>query len=235
MDLVSANIGVVEQSLFSRILTKIGIAILAIALFDLLFVNWWILKKSKVSKDEANPASQVVNKADSDTIREITSTPSPTPSTSPTSSSKSTTQSSPIVKTETVIEKQTQTIGQTAQKEIFVPLGQGSTNSSSFADLLGTDVTIDTSKYSAIDSVVFEASIWPEGGNGRAYAQIKNVTDNNPLFESQISNSSASGVVKTSSKIPISTGAKTYRVQAKTDITNFVAHVENARIKITLR
>src|SRR3989344_288666 len=136
MDLVSANIGVVEQSLFSRILTKIGIAILAIALFDLLFVNWWILKKSKVSKDEANPASQVVNKADSDTIREITSTPSPTPSTSPTSSSKSTTQSSPIVKTETVIEKQTQTIVQTAQKEIFVPLGQGSTNSSSFADLL---------------------------------------------------------------------------------------------------
>ena len=224
-----------EQSLFSRILTKIGIAILAIALFDLIFVNWWILKKTKVNSDKANLASQVVNKADADTTREITSTPSPISSPSSTNSSKSASQSSPIVKTETVVEKQTQTIVQTAQKEIFVPLGQGSTNSSPFADLLGTDVTIDTSKYSTIDSVIFEASIWPEGGNGRAYAQIKNVTDNNPLIESQISGSSSSGVVKTSGTIPILPGSKTYRVQAKTDITNFAAHVENARIKITLR
>jgi len=224
-----------EQSLFSRILTKIGIAILAIALFDLLFVNWWILKKSKDNPEAANLASQVVEKDARDMTKEITVSPSPTPSSSPTNSSKSTIQPSPIVKTETIVEKQTQTIVQTAQKEIFVPMGQGSTNSYTFADLNGTDVTIDTSKYSAIDSVIFEASIWPEGGNGRAYAQIKNVTDNNPLIESQITNSSSSGVVKTSGTIPIPTGTKTYRVQAKTDITNFVAHVENARIKITLR
>lgn len=223
-----------EQSLFQRILTKIGIAILVIALFDLLFVNFWILKKSKVNPEAENLASQVIKQDSAETTREITPIPSATPSPSETSS-KSTTQPSPIVETKTVVEKQTQTIIQTAQKEIFVPMGSGSTNSYNFADLNGTDVTIDTSKYSAIESMVFEASIWPEGGNGRAYAQIKNVTDNNPLIESQISNSSASGVVKTSGKMPIPTGTKTYRVQAKTDITNFAAHVENARIKITLR
>lgn len=224
-----------EQSLFQRILTKIGIGILAIALFDLAFVNFWILKKSKVEQEEENLASQVIKQDSAGTTREITPTPLPIPSQSPISPSKSTTQASPIVETKTVVEKQTQTIIQTAQKEIFIPIGSGSTNSYNFADLNGTDVTIDTSKYSAIDSVIFEASIWPEGGNGRAYAQIKNVTDNNPLIESQISNSSASGVVKTSGKMPIPSGTKTYRIQAKTDITNFAAHVENARIKITLR
>ena len=216
-----------EQSLFSRILTKIGIAILAIALFDLLFVNWWILKYQRSNiKDQNKDMTRVVEQ----NLIE----PSPTPQSSPSPIVEPKTETKTI-ETKTVVEKQTQTIIQTAQKEIFVPMGQGSTNSYTFADLNGTDVTIDTSKYSAIDSMIFEASIWPEGGNGRAYAQIKNVTDNNPLIESQITNSSASGVVKTSGKIPIPTGTKTYRVQAKTDITNFAAHVENARIKITLK
>ena len=215
-----------EQSLRSRILAKIGIAILAIALFDLAFVNWWILK------DQRPPAwpSEVGRANVQD--QNIESSPTPQPSSSPLVEPKSETKT---IETKTVVEKQTQTIVQTAQKEIFVPMGQGSTNSSTFADLLGTDVTIDTSKYSAIDSVIFEASIWPEGGNGRAYTQIKNVTDNNPLIESQISSSSSSGVVKTSGKIPISSGQKTYRVQAKTDIVEFAAHVDNARLKITLK
>ena len=43
------------------------------------------------------------------------------------------------------------------------------------------------------------------------------------------------GEVKASGKIPFPSGAKTYRIQAKTDITNFAAHVENARLKITLK
>jgi len=222
-----------EQPLLSRILTKISIAILAVALTDLLFVNYWLIKNENLKGTEPTDEngiqlSQVIeSKPKSSPLSSLSPSPSPTKSSSA--------QPSPIVKTETIVEKQTQTIVQTANREIFVPMGSGSTNSYTFADLSSTDVTIDTSKYSAIDSVVFEASVWPEGGNGRAYAQIKNVTDNNPLFESQISGSTSSGVVKTSGKIPIPTGAKTYRVQAKTDITNFAAHVENARIKITLK
>ena len=228
----SGNIRIMEQSLLSRILTKIGIAILMVALFDLLFVNYWLIKNENIKSNSASDDSVSLSRT-IESKPEPSSLPSPSPSSSPTKSSSA--QPSPIVKTETVIEKQTQTIIQTSSREIFVPMGSGSTNSSTFANLLGTDVTIDTSKYSAIDSVVFEASIWPEGGNGRAYAQITNVTDNNPLIESQISNNTSSGVVKSSGKIPIPTGAKTYRVQAKTDITNFAAHVDNARLKIVLK
>ena len=228
----SGNIRIMEQSLLSRILTKIGIAILMVALFDLLFVNYWLIKNENIKSNSASDDSVSLSRT-IESKPEPSSLPSPSPSSSPTKSSSA--QPSPIVKTETVIEKQTQTIIQTSSREIFVPMGSGSTNSSTFANLLGTDVTIDTSKYSAIDSVVFEASIWPEGGNGRAYAQITNVTDNNPLIESQISNNTSSGVVKSSGKIPIPTGAKTYRVQAKTDITNFAAHVDSARLKIALK
>ena len=59
--------------------------------------------------------------------------------------------------------------------------------------------------------------------------------EKNPLIESQISGTAGTGEVKASGKIPFPSGAKTYRIQAKTDITDFAAHVENARLKITLK
>ena len=127
------------------------------------------------------------------------------------------------------------TVVQTAQKEIFIPIGSGSTTSNSYANLSGVQVTIDWSKYSGVESAVFEANIWAVGGNGRAYAQLVNVTDSNPLNESTINSSSGSGEFKVSGKVPISSGVKTYGVRAKPDIVDFAAHVDNARIKITLK
>ena len=213
----------------SRILGKIGLAILAVALADLFFLNYWIYKNENLN----------VKNGKLDKTREIAQESSPSPlilaSPSLTDEPSLSPPSVAPTETKTVIEKQTQTIVQTAQKEIFVPMGSGSSNSNTFADLFGVEVTIDTSKYGAIDSVVFEASLWVEGGNGQAVARIRNVTDNNPYVESQISNNSGTGTVKTSGKIPFPLGQKTYRVQAKTDITNFAAHVENARLKITLK
>src|SRR3989339_920105 len=136
-----------EQPLLSRILAKIGIAILAVALADLLFVNYWLIKtenlKGEPVSENGIQLSRVIDpKSESSPLSLPSSSPSPTKTSSA--------QPSPIFKTETVIEKQTQTIIQTSQKEIFVPMGSGSTNSHTFFDLSGTDVTIDTSKYSAI-------------------------------------------------------------------------------------
>lgn len=220
----------------SRILGKIGLAILAVALVDLLFLNYWVLNNDRFNNlrevGGKNRNVDVVSTSSAG-ITPVFESPAPSPSTQP--NVKTVETSLPAGKQETVVEKQTQTIVQTAQKEIFVPMGSGLSNSNTFADLFGVEVTIDTSKYSAIDSVVFEASLWVEGGNGQAVARIKNVTDSNPYIESQISNNSSTGTVKTSGKIPFPPGQKTYRVQAKTDITNFAAHVDNARIKITLK
>ena len=219
-----------DESLPSRIFTKLGIAILAVALLDLAFVNWVIIKDQQAQNAPNNTTQESsADKSGGASASSPEASPSPSPSEE--------TQSKEIgaSETETVIQQKTQTIVQTAQKEIFIPMGSGSTTSGTFTDLTGTDVTVDTTKYSQIDSVVFEASIWVTGSNGRAWAQITNVNEKNPLIESQISGISGTGEVKASGKIPFPSGAKTYRIQAKTDITNFAAHVENARLKITLK
>lgn len=213
--------------LFSKIFSKLIIAIVIIALADLIYLNWWVVQRGNLEVGSESVETRVV---------EVIPSPSPEAIESPTASpAQEVPVETKVVEKETIVEKETQTIVQTAQKEIFIPLGSGSTNSNSYADLAGLEVTIDTTKYTAIDSVVFEASIRVEGGNGRAYAQLKNVTDNNPLIESMVSSTSGTSEVKVSGNIPILSGSKKYGVMAKTDITNFAAHVDNARIKITLK
>lgn len=221
----SGNIKSVEQSLLAKILAKLSIAIIVVALADLVYLNWLVLgnKSVRTEKQEASSSPEA-----SDT------SPSPTPSSAEATEGKPA-EETKTVETRTIVEKETQTIVQTAQKEIFIPMGSGATKSHDFADLTSTDVTIDTSKYASIQSIVFESSIWVEGGNGAAYAQLYNVSDKTGYIESQISNNTGTAVVKTSGNLPLPSGQKTYRVRAKTDIVEFAAQVSNARIKITLK
>lgn len=220
-----------EDSFAGKIITKIIVAIFVVAALDLGFINWWIIKNDK------KPGEVIVNnesgqKSDLSTPS-ATSSPLPSVAANPQAQTVvSNSSPSPFPSSQPVVN---QTIVQNANKEIFVPMGSGQTKSGTFADLSGVEVTIDTTKYSAIDYVVFEASIWTDGGNGIGWAQIENVNDNNPLIESQISNPATTAAMKTSGKIPIPTGAKTYRVQAKTSITDYAVHVDNAHLKIVLK
>ena len=223
-----------DDSSSGRIFGKIGFAILAIALFDIGFLNYWVVKNDKLISNFESFISQSRTadvgqdqKADAQTVKteeqeDATSSPSPGASAD-----------TDVVKVMTTTK--IETVVQTAQKEIFIPLGTGSTKSYSYVELAGLEVAIDPSKYSGIDSIVFEASLWVDGGNGRAWAELYVVDDKNPLIESQISNPTSTGVLKSSGKIPIPNASKTFRVQAKTDLVDYAAHVENARIKITLK
>ncbi|OGD83540.1 hypothetical protein A2165_04475 [Candidatus Curtissbacteria bacterium RBG_13_40_7] len=219
-----------EQSLLSRILVKLGIAILVIAFADLAYVNWWIVKSQESGVKSENPEQERLASIN------LPSSPFPSPDNeypAPTSSPLP-----PEVKTvesKTIVEKESQTIVQTAQKEIFIPIGSGSNKNNSYEDLAGLAVTIDTDKYSAIDSVEFEASIWVQDGNGKMFAQLYNSTDKHPVWNSEISTSSPTGFLTTSPKITLDKGSRTYKVQAKTNMTSYAAHVDNARIKITLK
>ena len=214
-----------EQSLLGRILAKISLAIIIVALLDLLYLNWLVLSHKSVKKETV---------AASPTLETGVFSPSPTPSSAEATEGKPA-EETKTVETKTVVEKETQTIVQTAQKEIFIPMGSGSTKSRDFADLTSTDVTIDTSRYANIQSVLFETSIWVEGGNGAAYAQLYNVSDKTGYIESQLSNNIGTAVVKASGNLPLPVGQKTYRVRAKTDIVEFAAQISNARIKISLK
>ena len=215
-----------NQSLFSKILFKIGLAIVAIALLDLVYINYLVLQQNQKLAAAGVESQRLV-------VIEPPATPTPVASGSPAPTILPTSAPLTIVKEEKVIEKQT--VVQTAQKEIFIPIGSSSTFNSSYTDLAGLEITIDTTKYSAISTVDFEASIWVQDGNGKMYAQLYNKSDGRPVWNSEIATSSGSGVLTVSSPISLENGARTYRVQAKTNLTAYAAHVENARIKITLR
>lgn len=220
------------NSFSSSILAKIGIAIIVLALIDLVYINYWVLQSSKEENFNAQ-TSQPSNSSDA--------LPSPFLAPSPIltdedgtafqSSKAPATTSEPVVQTQI----QQQTVVQTAQKEIFIPIGSGSTFNNNYTDLPGVEVSIDSSKYTGIESVVFEASLWVQDGNGKMYAQLYNKTDGRPVWNSEISTSSASGVLTTSLKIALESGMRTYKVQAKTNLTGYAAHVDNARVKITLK
>lgn len=219
-----------ENSLLQKILVKIGIALLIIAFVDLVYVNYWVLKQSNLNsarQEQKEPIAQLEEKRTVETLQN--------PPAAPQASPKESVEPSPIVKTETVVEKQTQTIVQTAQKEIFIPIGSGSTFKSDYEDLAGLEVTIDSGKYGAIESVVFEASLWVQDGNGKMFTQLYNTTDKHPVWFSEISTSSSKAILAASPKITLDNGARTYRVQAKTNLTAYSARVENARIKIVLK
>ena len=215
-----------DDSFLHRVLTKIGVAILVVAAVDLLYLNYWVIKGQKSEVGD--------QKSEEKRLEPVTASPVPSvsPVAIPTSAPRNEVKT---VETKTVVEKETQTIVQTAQKEIFIPIGSGSTFSNSYVDLAGLEVSVDTNKYSAIESVVFEASVWVQDGNGKMYTQLYNVTDKHPVWNSEISTSSAGGSLITSPKIILDNGSKTYRVQAKTNLTSYAAHVDNARIKITLK
>ncbi len=223
-----------DQSLAQKILVKIGLAIFAIALIDLVYLNYWIIKRQtpefgnqrSVSNTQVIPspnASLSTDKALLSASPSILPSAKPTPSAAPAQS--------PAV--QTVVQQQT--IVQNAQREIFIPIGSGSSQNNSYVDLDGLQVTIDTTKYGTIASADFEASIYVTGGNGKMYAQLFNKTDGHPVWNSAISTVSASGVLVVSSPIVLDGGSKTYSVQAKTDLTAYPANVNNARIKITLK
>lgn len=203
------------------IVTKIGIAILVIALIDLLYLNYWVANRSNV---------EISDREISEVQLSLDTSPSPTTQPSPTPSPNDITQT-----TKTIVEKEIQTVMQNAQKEIFIPIGSGTISDNDWTTIPGLEVVIDTTKYTGIETIVFSATLWPEGGNGTAHARLINITDTNPYIESEISSSSSVASSHISGNIPMANGSKKYGIQAKSDIENFAAHVENARIKITLK
>lgn len=203
-----------EQGLFSRLLAKIGIAILVIALFDLVYLNYLTFKGDETGQ-----------------TRSFDLQPSPIPNLEASNSSSPSTAAGE----ESLQEESEKTIIQTAQREIFIPVGSGSTKNNSYTNLPGAQVTIDSSKYGVIQSADFEANISVTDGNGKMYAQLYNVTAKRPVWNSEISTSSANGVLAVSAPITLDLGQNLYQIQAKTDLTEFAANVSTGRIKIVLR
>jgi hypothetical protein len=119
-------------------------------------------------------------------------------------------------------------------REFYIPLGTGSTNSQEWVDLPGVEANVAPSNYGSIKEMYFEASLRIPNGTGRAYARLKNVTDNTSLIESEVFREGSSTGLISSGKIPIPQATKLYRVQVKSTLGTEMK-LDNARIKIFVK
>ena len=125
----------------------------------------------------------------------------------------------------------TQTIN--SPKEYYLPIGSGSEKSTTWKDVPGLSISVDTSKYTKIQNTVFEASVTIPLGNQDVYLRLYNSTDDHPVWYSDLTfPTDTKNYLQVSQNITLDSGNKLYKVQIKTQL-GATANVDQARIKIT--
>ncbi len=128
----------------------------------------------------------------------------------------------------------TQAPSRAEPREYYIPLGGGlSTSKRDWTDMVGVETYINSAKYSGRLTVTWDATLKILSGNGVAYARLVNVTDNQILYETEISGSAENGVRVESSPFKLAQGNKLYRVQLKSN-TGYEATIASGRIKIVI-
>lgn len=118
----------------------------------------------------------------------------------------------------------------TLTREIYIPIGTGSTKSSTWDGIVGAEVNIDTEKYGYIKEAYFQASLRIPTANGEVYAKLYNETDKHDVWFSEVFSQGEEGTLK-EAKISLDGGAKLYRVYLKSTL-EAGALLEFSRIKL---
>lgn len=121
-----------------------------------------------------------------------------------------------------------------SQHEFYIPLGVGSTSKNDWDDITSTDTLIDTSNYGLIKEAYFIASLRNPTQNGQIDAQLYNVTDKHPVWNSQVSLNGPLSQTLTSRQITIDTGPKLYRVQIKSSLQATI-YLDYAKIRLVTK
>ncbi|MCJ7792457.1 MAG: hypothetical protein MUP45_00545 [Candidatus Marinimicrobia bacterium] len=119
-------------------------------------------------------------------------------------------------------------------KEVYIPLGTGSTKSQDWEAINGAEAVIDLANYPQIKSIIFEASIRIPTANGRVYAKLYNVTEQHDVWYSEVSSEGPVSQREESKEISLGSGRKLYRVMMKSTMS-YEAILDSARIKIILK
>lgn len=117
------------------------------------------------------------------------------------------------------------------QKEFYIPLGTGYTESNQWTDVDGTDTTINPANYGKIVQVTFQASMHIPVANGTVYARLFNVTANHPVWFSEIGTGEGSTTTVSSGNITLDQGDNLYRVQIQTSL-QYPSYLDFSRIRI---
>jgi hypothetical protein len=119
-------------------------------------------------------------------------------------------------------------------KDYYVPLGTGTSNAFDWTAVPGAQVKLDFSSYAPITSVLLEASTFVPTGNESVSVRLYNVTDQHPVWNSEMTIDANTVDIKTSTPLIYDTGEKLYQVQMKTQL-QAPANLTNSRIHIILK
>lgn len=161
----------------------------------------------QVAFSDVCPASCVDLIDNAKVAESVVTTSSPTPTTVPTKA--------PV----------TSSTKQKIKYTSYVPIpGSGSTLSTNWTSLEGTDFYLTTSDYPGLVGVYFEASIKLQNGNGVAYVRIYDVTNLRAVDGSDVSTSSQTTAYVSNGPLSLWAGYNHYVVQARSltaDTTSF--------------
>ncbi len=119
-------------------------------------------------------------------------------------------------------------------KEFYIPLGTGMTTNNQWEDVTGAEITLDPANYPNIMEVHFEAGLRIPVANGTVTARLYNVTDQHPVWFSDVSAGTSNSTFASSGKITLDKGAKLYRVQLMSSL-QYPAFMDMARVKIVVK
>lgn len=118
-------------------------------------------------------------------------------------------------------------------KEIYIPLGQGSTDSQQWVEIPGAEAVIDEGNFSGIKSIILEASLRVPTGNSRVHVKLFNVTEKHDVWFSEVWVEGLQSKREESKPISLGLGRKLYRIMMKSTMGREVI-LDQARLKIVL-
>lgn len=115
-------------------------------------------------------------------------------------------------------------------REVYVPLGSGSTNSQDWVNT-GAQAYIDTSQYQ-IKAVYFEATL--RANSGQVIARLINKNENEYIGGSEVSHNTPTATLIRSGKINLPAGNKLYVVQLRAELPQDV-FLDGARVRLLVQ
>lgn len=194
--------------------------LIVLTYLNLVFLNWKILfDENKSNKSDAPEARTVIPEiANSCSISCLAAIQQATSAAKPITTTKV-----------TVLPTQSQKPVSNA-KEFFIPFGGGTISSSDWTDVPGLIAYVDSTNYSQIKAVTFEASVHVPTGNETVSVRLLNATDQRSISELFFNGDTNSQFI-VSQPITLDYAKKLYKVQMKTQL-NYPAVLDQARIHI---
>ncbi len=118
--------------------------------------------------------------------------------------------------------------------DYYIPLGTGTNQATTWTGIVGAQATVNFGSYPNISQVLFEASVTTPTSNQKVSVQLYNITDQHPVWNSQVSTNGQQSAFLASSPLIYDTGEKVYQVQMQNQLAA-TANLTQARIHIILQ